>query len=158
MRPMRVRWIQVLAGLILVAAAARPGLAEEGRVTAVSHAPFARVAEALERAIAAERMTLVCQANAQRGAAGRGVAIKGNQVFMVFRNDLAVRLIAADPLAGFEAPVRLYLYENPDGTATLAYVRPSALFARFGHPEVRAVAAELEPIVKTIADRALATD
>ena len=136
--------------------AASPASSQEGRVTAVSRAPFAKVTQALEQAIADEKMALVCHANAQRGAAARGVTIKGNQVMMVFRNDFAVRLLAADPAAGFEAPIRIYLYENADGTATVTYLRPSAVLAPYGHPEVRAVAAELDPIVKKIVDRALA--
>jgi uncharacterized protein (DUF302 family) len=128
----------------------------DGRVAATSRAPFNRVSQALEQAIADAKMTLVCRADAQQGAASRGVAIKGNQVFMVFRNDFAVRLLAADLAAGFEAPIRIYLYENPDGTATVAYTPPTAIFAPYRNTEVRAVAAELDPIFKTIVDRALA--
>jgi uncharacterized protein (DUF302 family) len=75
---------------------------------------------------------------------------------MVFRNDFAVRLLAADPAAGFEAPIRIYLYENPDRTATVAYTPPTAVFAPYARPEVRAIAAELDPIFKGIVDRALA--
>jgi uncharacterized protein (DUF302 family) len=130
---------------------ALPAHAQEGRITAVSRAPFQKVAEALERAIAEEKMGLVCQANAPRG-----VTIKGNQVFMVFRPDFAVRLLAADPRAGFEAPIRIYLDENPDGTATVSYLPPSAVFASYRNPEVQAIGAELDPIFKAIVDRALA--
>jgi hypothetical protein len=50
--------------------------AQESRVTVKSTAPFGRVAEALERAVNDEKMGLVCHANAQRAAAGRGIAIK----------------------------------------------------------------------------------
>ena len=66
------------------------------------------------------------------------MAIKGNQVLMIFRNDLAVRLITADPAAGFEAPIRVYLDENPDGTATVSYIRPTSIFALYRHPGVQA--------------------
>jgi uncharacterized protein (DUF302 family) len=142
--------------LLAVVLSAVPAWAQEGRVTLASRAPFARVAEALEQAVAAQRMVLVCHANAQRGAAARGVAIRGNQVLMVFRNDFAVRLIEADPRAAFEAPIRIYVYENPDGTATVSYVRPSTLLAGYGHPDVRAVGAELDPIFEAIVDQAVA--
>jgi uncharacterized protein (DUF302 family) len=111
----------------------------------------------LKRTIAEANLTLVCHADAQRGAAARGVSIKGNQVLMIFRNDLAVRLLKADPAAGFEAPLRIYLYENPDGTATITYRAPTVVFASYPHPEVAAVARELDPIVRAIVDRALAT-
>jgi uncharacterized protein (DUF302 family) len=145
----------VLAALCS-AVAETPALAQNGRITVTSKAPFGRVAEALERAVTDEKMALVCHANAQRGAAGRGVTIKGNQVLMVFRNDFAVRLLAADPVAGFEAPIRIYLYENTDGTATVSYIPPSVVFAPYRHSEVQAVAKELDGIFKTIVDRGVA--
>jgi len=127
------RWVNGLVVVALCSVAVgipstRAG-AQENRVTVKSTAPFGRVAEALERAVTDEKMALVCHANAQRGAAGRGVTIKGNQVLMVFRNDFAVRLLAADLTAGFEAPIRIYVYENADGTATVSYLPPSAVFA-----------------------------
>ena len=132
------------------------GSAQEGRVTMKSSAPFGRVAEALEGAITEEKMGLVCHANAQRAAAGRGVTIKGNQVLMVFRNDFAVRLLAVEPAAGFEAPIRIYVYENSDGTATVSYIPPSVVFAPYRHAEVQAVGRELDVIFKAIVDRGLA--
>lgn len=127
----------VLGGVLL----ALPVQAQDGKVTLISKAPFAKVAEALEKAVGDHKMALVCHANAQQGAAARGVKIAGNQVFMVFRNDFAVRILAAAPEAGFEAPIRLYLYENRDGTATLTYVKPSAVFRAYPQPEVGKVAA-----------------
>ena len=151
-----MNWTTALALALVVCVAPVPGVAQDGRVTAVSRTPFRQVAEALEKAIAEQKMALVCHSNAQRGAAARGVSIKGNQVLMVFRNDFAVRMLAAEPAAGFEAPIRIYLYENPDGTATVTYLPPSAVFAPYRHPEVRAVASELEPIFRTIVERALA--
>lgn len=145
-----------VVALVLVASAA-PAAAQSSRVTAVAPAPFATVAAALEQAVGEHKMALVCHADAQRGAAGRGVSIKGNQVLMVFRNDFAVRLLAAEPAAGFEAPIRIYVYENADGSATISYVPPSAVFAPYTNPEVQKVAAELDPIFKAIVDQALAT-
>ena len=133
----------------------QPAAAQDGRLTVKSTVPFGRVAEALERAVTDEKMALVCHANAQRAAAARGVTIKGNQVLMVFRNDFAVRLLAADPAAGFEAPIRIYLYENADGTATVSYTPPSVVFAPYRQSEVQAMARELDVIFKAIVDRGL---
>jgi uncharacterized protein (DUF302 family) len=151
MRQREFPWSKAL----VVALSPVPSTAQTARVTVTAPAPFAKVTEALEHAIAEEKMALVCHANAQRGAAARGVVIRGNQVLMVFRNDLAVRLLAADPAAGLEAPLRIYAYENPDGTTTVSFVPPTTVFAPYRHPEVQAVARELDPIVKAIVDRAV---
>jgi len=147
----------IVIAALTVLAYANPVNAHGSRVTAVSQAPFSKVAAALEQAVVKHKMALVCHANAQRAAAGRGVTIKGNQVLMVFRNDFAVRLLAADPVAGFEAPIRIYVYENADGSGTITYSPPSAIFAAYTNPEVQKVAAELDPIFKAIVDQALST-
>ncbi len=151
---MLIRLIVFVAALLV--AAPGPVLAQDGRVTGVSRAPFARVTAAIEQAITDQKMALVCHANAQKGAAARGVPIRGNQVFMVFRNDYAVRLLAADPAAGFEPPIRIYVYENADSTATVTYAPPSVVLGRYAHPEIQAVGRELDPIFKAIVDTALA--
>ena len=153
---MHRRSVGLVVLLLALSGGLPPAVAQDARITATSRAPFAKVAQALEAAVGEEKMGLVCHANAQAGAAARGVKIRGNQVLMVFRNDFAVRLLSADPRAGFEAPIRIYVYENADGTATVTYLPPSAVLAPYGHPEVRAVAAELDPIFKRIVDRALA--
>lgn len=145
-----------LVGLALFLGSRTTMGAQAEQVTLTSKAPFARVAAALEKAIADHGMGLVCRANAQQGAASRGVKIPGNQVLMVFRNDFAVRLINAEPRAAYEAPMRIYLYENSDGTASLVYVRPSSLFRPYGHPEITKVGAELDPIFEKIAKQAVA--
>ncbi len=153
----RLRALVLVALCSAVAGISPPrAAAQDGRITVKSTAPFGRVAEALERAVTEQKMALVCHANAQRGAAARGVTIKGNQVLMVFRNDLAVRLLAADPAAGFEAPTRIYVYEAEDGTATVSYIPPSVVFAPYRHSEVQAVARELDVIFRTIVDRGVA--
>jgi len=141
----------LLAGATCLTAA--PAAAQHARITIRSPRPFAQVVAAIEQAITDEKMALVCHANAQRGAAARGVAIKGNQVFLVFRNDFAVRLLAADPDAGFEAPIRIYAYENADGTGTVSYIPPTDVLSAYRSAEVQAVARELDGIFKKIVDR-----
>ena len=46
--------------------------------------------------------------------------------------------------AGLYAPLRVMLYENAAGTATLEYDQPSTLFAQYGDERVTAVAKELD--------------
>lgn len=120
------------------------------RVLQTSHA-FGQLLERVERAVEANGLGVVATASASRGAAARGVKIPGNAVVMVFRNDLAVRLLAASVPAGIEAPLRFYVTENPDGTATLGYRLPSAVFAPYRHPQVERIARELDPVIEKIA-------
>jgi uncharacterized protein (DUF302 family) len=95
-------------------------------------------------------MGMVAQASASAGAAGRGIKIPGNIVLMVFRNDYAVRMLQASVPAGIEAPIRLYVTENPDGTASLTYRTPSTVFAPYKSEKLNDMAAELDPIFDRI--------
>lgn len=144
---MRIGPIAALLLWVAGSVAAAPPVLE----TLHSRHDFATLEQRLIRAIADHRMGLVAQASASRGAATRGIDIPGNAVLMVFRNDYAVRMLAASVAAGYEAPLRFYLTEKADGTATLAYRRPSAVFAPYGHPDLDALGTELDLVFALIA-------
>lgn len=112
---------------------------------------FSTLVARLEKAVELNKMGLVAKASASAGAAGRGVKIPGNAVLMVFRNDYAVRMLEASVPAGIEAPIRFYVTENPDGTASLTYRTPSAVFAPYASAPLHAMAAELDPVFERIA-------
>ena len=112
----------------------------------------------LDAAVKANKMGLVTRASATLGAKSLGKTIPGNMVVGVYRPDFAVRMLAASVPAGIEAPIRFYITENPDGTATLSYKKPSAAFAPYsdGGQALRELAAELDAIFAKIAKEAAA--
>jgi len=120
------------------------------RVLPTRHS-FDQLLGRIERTVEKNGLGVVATASASRGAAARGVKIPGNAVVMVFRNDFAVRLLAASIPAGIEAPLRLYVTENADRTATLSIRMPSAVFAPYRHPEVERLARELDQAIERIA-------
>ncbi|TKW74189.1 MAG: DUF302 domain-containing protein, partial [Bradyrhizobium icense] len=71
--------------------------------------PFSKLVDRLEAAVNAEHMNIVNTASASEGAKAAGVAIPGNRVIGVFRNDFARRLLDASVTAGIEAPIRIYV-------------------------------------------------
>jgi len=124
--------------------------------TALSHAALL---DRTREAIGAEGMFLVTQAGPTEAAARRGETIPGNRVLGVFRNDFAVRAVRLSVAAMIEAPIRLYVTEDADGTATLSYKTPSHVFAPYldeGGPALAELAAELDAIFAAIAARAVA--
>jgi uncharacterized protein (DUF302 family) len=151
----------LIAAVLAVLVAAGPAAADNGypypgtNVIATKHS-FGQLWERLEKAIEANNMGLVGRASASIGASRRKVKIAGNAVFGVYRNDFAVRMLKASVPAGIEAPLRFYLTENADGTATLTYRSPSAVFEPYGSAELDAMAAELDPIFAAIAKQASA--
>lgn len=111
---------------------------------------FETYVEKLLSAARAQGMGIVAQACADCGANAIGVTIPGNRVIMVFRPDFAVRMLDASVAAGIEAPLRLYVTERPDGTATLSYRLPSHTFAPYDVPALDAMANELDDILAGI--------
>ncbi len=120
---------------------------------------FQALVERLEATVKSEKMGIVTSASASEGAKAAGIAIPGNRVFGIFRNDFARRMLGSSVAAGIEAPIRIYVTENPDGTATLSYKKPSTVFAPYadeGGDALKSIAAELDDIFARIAERATA--
>lgn len=107
---------------------------------------FQKLRRRLDAAIEKHKVYVVSRASASAGAKHRGIKIAGNMVIGVYRNDFAVRMLKASVPAGIEAPLRFYLTENADGTATLTYRKPSAVFAPYGSKALDALARELDGI------------
>lgn len=120
--------------------------AGDGRETVTTSKSFAELQSALDNAVKAAGMFVVTRACASCGAAKRGVNIPGNMVVGVYRNDFAVRMLEASVPAGIEAPIRFYLTENADGSASLSYWLPSTVFAPYGSTELNAIASELDAL------------
>ncbi|MBI4205117.1 MAG: DUF302 domain-containing protein [Betaproteobacteria bacterium] len=152
-----MRWISRIAvfAALMVAAVAGAAAADRpaplpGTVTVKTQYGFDALVDRVEKAIAKHKMGLVAQASASRGAAARGVKIPGNAVLMVFRNDYAVRMLKASVPAGIEAPLRIYITENADGTASLTYRTPSAVFVPYRSGALDEMTKELDGIFESI--------
>ena len=117
--------------------------------------PFDAFTQDLKASIRKNKMGLVAHANAQAGAASRGVKIPGNQVFMIYRPDFAIRMLEADVAAGFEAPIRIYVTEKPDGMAQVSYIKPSDVFAGYKNVKLNEMGKELDAIFAAIIRDAL---
>jgi uncharacterized protein (DUF302 family) len=147
-----------LAALLMISVAhAGPLTPREGWAVHDTAQGYPALLDSLKAAVKAEGMAVVTEAGPTEAAKGRGITIPGNRVVGVYRNDYAVRALATSTAAMIEAPIRFYVTENADGTATLSYKTPSHVFAPYfaeGGDELRAIAAELDAIFATIATRA----
>lgn len=145
--------------LAAAASAAQAGEIEphEGWVVMPTEKSYDDLVSAVKEATKAEEMGVVTEAGPTEAAAGRGVTIPGNRVIGVFRNDYAVDILNLSTAAMIEAPIRIYVTENEDGTAMLSYKTPSAVFAPYaaeGGAELMQKAAELDGIFAAIATKA----
>lgn len=136
----------ILTAVIATSVDARAESDPPGLVTIGTRHDFKSLVERLETAIKDNKMLVVARASASAGAAGRGVTIPGDAVLLVFRNDFAVRMLAARASAGIEAPIPIHVFETGAGTASLGYRLPTTIFKPYGHAELDRMASELDLI------------
>jgi uncharacterized protein (DUF302 family) len=153
----------LLAVLLLIPGLAAADVADmaprEGwRVIDTALTP-ALLTERLLAAVPEEKMGVVTQAGPTAAARARGVEIPENRVIGVFNNVYAVRILNLSTAAMIEAPVRFYVTEDQDGTATLSWKTPGFVFAPYvadGGVDLQAAAEELDAKFEAIAARATA--
>jgi len=144
---MRHLFILLACLCVANAAAAGPLGDRDGWAVLPTEKSYPGLIEAVKSAAGEAGLGVVTEAGPTEVARLRGIDIPGNRVIGLFNNDFAVRILALSTAAMIEAPVRMYVTENPDGTATLAYKRPSHVFMSYadeGGPELAAVAAEID--------------
>jgi uncharacterized protein (DUF302 family) len=118
---------------------------------------YAELIDQVDTAVAASPLNVVTRASATVGAKSLGQDIPGNMVMGVFAPRFAIRLLEASVAAGIEAPLRLYITENPDGSATLSCKTAAhvlAPYAQEGGQKLTALAAELDAILEQIVEQA----
>jgi len=139
-------------------AAAQERSAPPGWEVAKTRHSHANLIERLDAAVKANKMGLVTSASATLGAKALGKTIPGNMVIGVYHPRFAVRMLEASIPAGIEAPIRFYITENADRSATLSYKTPTAVFAPYagGGEKLKAMARELDAIFAKIVKQATA--
>ncbi len=144
-----------LSGLAFAGA---PAEREGWHVHPTTHS-YSDLVERVRASVKDHKMGLVTTATASGGAKRQGITIPGNRIIGVYRNDFARRMLKASVSAGIEAPVRFYVTENEDGTATLSYKTPTHVFSPYfkeGGEALKALASELDGIFASIAKKAIA--
>ncbi|RXV66977.1 hypothetical protein C6W92_01965 [Roseovarius sp. A46] len=151
--------LKLLAILALFAAPAQAVEPRDGWIVHETNKSYADLVQAVRDAVSEAPIAIVTQASASDGARMQGHTIPGNRVFGLYRNDYARRMLDASVAAGIEAPIRLYVTEQADGTATLSYKTPSHVFAPYaeeGGAALRALADELDAVFEDVARAAVA--
>lgn len=156
---MMQRVLSLLSVLLFMSGAVQALEPREGWVIHDTDKPFDALVEAVRAAVETAPIAIVTQASASDGARAQGHTIPGNRIFGLYRNDYARRMLAASVAAGIEAPIRLYVTEDEDGTASLSYKTPTSVFTPYfdeGGDDLRALASELDGIFKIVAQTAIA--
>lgn len=148
-------WLAIALFLAATPSMAQQSTAYPGtKIIKTSHS-YATLVQRLDNAVKKNKMGLVNKASATLGAKRvLGLTIPGNMVIGVYHPRFAVRMLEASVPAGFEAPLRFYITENADKSATLTYRTPSSIFAPYGSAPLDTMAQELDIIFAAIASDA----
>lgn len=154
----------LLAGLLLMPAYAGAGQdidtvkPRQGWVVHDSDKSYSELVDAVKAAAKDSDLGVVTEAGPTPTAAKRDIKIPGNRVIGLFNNKYAVRILHDSTAAMIEAPIRMYVTEAPDGTATLSYKRPSAIYKPYmagGGDDLKQAATALDKDFAAIAKAAL---
>jgi len=145
----------VLFVVLLLATPLRADMAQrEGWAVHPTAMAYADLVDAVKAQARANGLGVVTEAGPTGAAKARGITIPGNRVIGLFNNVFAVRILDLSTAAMIEAPIRMYVTENDDGTATLSYKTPSHVFAPYideAGPELAEAARELDEIFAAVA-------
>jgi|TARA_B110000879_G_scaffold1258_1_gene1597 uncharacterized protein (DUF302 family) len=151
-----MRFMFPLLATFLVSFAAHAGqnLAPRGGWAVINtDKDFQPLVKDTRTAVIAQGLIVLTQADPTAAAKKRGITIPGNRMIGVFNNDFAVRVLETSNAAMIEAPIRLYVTDNSDGTATLYYKTPTTVFTPYiaeGGAPLVSIAAELDQIFQHI--------
>ena len=121
---------------------------------------YATLVKRVNAAAKSHKIGIVTRASATVGAIKvLKKKIPGNMVIGLYHPRFAIPMLEASIAAGIEAPIRVYITENSDGTATLSYKTPSFVFAPYmqeGGDKLKSLAAELDKLFASLAAEATA--
>jgi uncharacterized protein (DUF302 family) len=149
--------LAITLALFAATATAQSVAPRDGWVVIDTDHSFASLLENMQTAVADEGFGVVTMAGPTGAAASRGIIIPENRVLGVFNNLYAVRILGLSTAAMIEAPIRFYLTEDADGTATLSWKTPTFVFAPYfaeGGDDLIAAASELDIAFARIANAA----
>lgn len=84
----------------------------------------------LESAVKTNSLGVVSKIDAQANLKKIGMDIRGNAILEVFSPKYAKMLFDANIKAGIEPPLRIYIFEDNDGTYA-EYYKPSEVFSKW---------------------------
>ena len=153
----------VIAAVLLMVAT-HTALAEmqqrPGWVVIQTSHDYATLTKRVKTAAAKQKLGVVSQASATAGAKRvLSKTIPGNTVIGLYHPRFAVPMLEASIAAGIEAPIRIYVTENADKTATLSYKKPSHVFSPYmdeGEEKLKTLATEHDVVFDTLATQAAA--
>jgi uncharacterized protein (DUF302 family) len=131
-----------LAALV-VAFAANSATAEEARVSIPGNKSFEQTVDAFKAAVSKGGMMVMSTVDQGNMMKMTGLEMKGT-LFLVGNPTVGKQVFERNPAAGLYLPLRVYIYQAPDGKTYLSYDKPSTVLKAFNNPNIDQTAAMLD--------------
>ncbi len=154
---MRFSHRSLVLAAALAAAWATVGVAPasaQDRVDKVSNSNFSRTVERVETAIKKRGAMIVATIDHQNMLRMVGASIRGSKTIEFGKPDMMKMLLPDHPEIGMEMPLKIYVYERPDGKTVLSYRKPSAAFGTYGKEALTDAGQMMDMMLAEIAEEA----
>jgi uncharacterized protein (DUF302 family) len=117
---------------------------------------YAEVLTRLRKSIEAADVWVLAEVDAQMLLAKDGYRIGSARQILCFHPRYMARLLAADPAALLEAPLKFAVMELPDATIAVRWYDPTVAYARYQNAALTALAEDLARLCQDIQSRPFA--
>ncbi len=125
-------------------------------VTKTSPHDVSQTADRLEAAATNAGATVFARVDHAAGAASVGAELRPTVMVMFGNPKLGTPAMQAAQSAGLDLPLRVVIFENADGTVTLAYHNAATLAEDHAIPADAAVLAQMDGAIGKLTDAAIA--
>ena len=115
----------------------------------------ARVVPSLKASIEQAGLWVLHEIDPQMLSRRGGYSIGPARQILFFHPRFVVRMLQADPASLLEAPLKLAVIEQPDGSSDLRWQDPAVAFERYGNPILATIGRELGAVCDQVVQEAI---
>lgn len=141
MKTILSRFAAVLA--LMIIATALTASAQTGRTTVPSHKSFDQTVDQLKSAVNQGGMMVMATVDQGNMLSMTGLKLRAT-LFLVGNPTVGKKLFQRNHGVGLYVPLRVFVYEDPDGKTYVSYDKPSEVLGQFHDQEISQTAGMLD--------------
>jgi uncharacterized protein (DUF302 family) len=128
--------------------------AEDGLVKVESQQSVLQTVESLESVLKERGIAIAARIDHAAGARAAGLSLPDTVVITFGNPKLGTPLIAASPEVAIDLPLRILVWQSPDGKVLLGYTPPSVLLGRYGLGEKQQAVEAMTKLLSSVVQSA----
>jgi uncharacterized protein (DUF302 family) len=120
------------------------------RIDQVSHSDFARTVQQIKTAIESRGQMIVATIDHQNMLRMLGVSGPGAVTIEFGQPSMLKTVLVPNPQIGLDIPLRIYIWQRPDGKTVVSYYKVGPVFASYGKPDLAKVGEMMDRLLADI--------